>query len=276
MSFFAALLLALIQGVAEFLPVSGSGHLSILQNLLRLPENGKSFLLFDAMLRLGTLFALLIRYRRDISEMLRDALDYLNRRDEPDIRPTLPARVLFLTALATLPLFLGVFFTDKVELLFGKPVFVGAALVCTGVLLFTSERCLPRGKKKQSTMTASDAIFIGIAQLLALLPGLSRSGATIAVARARGVHPDFAVRFSLFMSVPAVIGSFILAMFRALRSGIDWGAFPLYLLALVVSGVVGYVSIGWLRAVVKRKKLTVIACYCVVLGAITGLVSLIV
>ncbi|MDR3209108.1 MAG: undecaprenyl-diphosphate phosphatase [Oscillospiraceae bacterium] len=274
MNFFLALFLGIVQGVAEFLPISSSGHLSIFQNLFGLSAPGSAYLLFDVMLHIGTLVSICVVYSKDIRAMVTDTLAFLNRRDEREARPTPNTRTIFLILIATLPLLIAVPFTSKISLLFRKTGFVGVMLIMTGVILYVSDRFLTDGSKKARTLSVTDALLIGAAQMLALLPGFSRSGATICVARAVGADRSFAVKFSLLLSIPAVLGSAVITFFDAVAAGVDWSALPLYLVGAAVAGVVGIFAINLLRSFAAKDKFRYLAYYCGGLGALTCLLSL--
>jgi undecaprenyl-diphosphatase len=273
-----AILLGIVQGVSEFLPISSSGHLSILQNLFALDSPGGQNLLFDVFLHLGTLVAICLTYRKDLHQMLHDCVQFFRSRNDErmdDARPTPPMRMVILIIVATLPLFLVLPFHKKVELLFTKTGFIGFALIVTGAILFASDRLIKSGTRNERTLRIRDALIIGLAQAAALIPGLSRSGATIAVGLTRGAERDFAVRFSLLLSIPAVLGSAIVTFVSALRSGADWSAIPAYLIGLVFSFAAGYVSIQVLRRVMAKGKLSRFSYYCWAVGALAIILSIV-
>jgi len=276
MTVIMALFLGVVQGVAEFLPISSSGHLSILQNLFRLDYYEDSHLLFDVLLHLGTLVSIVAVYRADIKEMIRDGLEYLRLKsdsnsDEPvSLKP--PGRALLFIIIATIPLLPFVFipFTR----LFFNTFFIGFALIITGCILFVSSKFIREGNKTDKTMTITDAILIGLAQAVALLPGLSRSGTTISVGLARGLTGAFAIRFSMLLSIPAVIGATLLSVYRAISGGANFSLLPIYLAGFVIAAGIGYFAIQFIRRIMSVGKFGNFAFYCWGIGIITIIWSL--
>jgi len=274
-----ALFLGLVQGIAEFLPISSSGHLSILQNLLSMEYSDESHLLFDVLLHLGTLVSICAVYRKEIREMISDGLDYLRMRGDSDsdepvtLKP--PARALLFVLVGTIPMFIAVLFAGSVARLFFSTLFVGFMLLITGGLLFVSDKHITKGNKTEKTMTLVDAIIIGLSQAAAILPGLSRSGTTISVGLARGLSGSYAVRFSLLLSIPAVLGATIVSLYKAIRDGADFSLFPVYIVGFIVAAVVGFFAIQLIRRLMAKGAFGKFAFYCWGLGALTIIVSLI-
>jgi len=276
MSVILALFLGLVQGIAEFLPISSSGHLSILQNLFNMNYYEESHLLFDVLLHLGTLVSICAVYRAEIREMIVDGIEYLRLKsdsnaDEPvSLKP--PGRALLFVIVGTLPLLLVIFI--PVYRLFFNTFFIGFALIVTGGLLFVSSRLIKQGNKTDKTMTMTDALLIGLAQAVAVLPGLSRSGTTISVGLARGLTGSFAVRFSLLLSIPAVIGATIVSIYRAVSGGANFALLPTYLAGFVVAAGVGYFAIQFLRRLMAKGSFGNFAYYCWGVGIVTIIWSL--
>ena len=279
MTILMSIFLGLVQGIAEFLPISSSGHLSIIQNLLNMDYYDESHLLFDVLLHLGTLVSICFVYRVEMKRMLSDAGEYLRMRSdsvsgEPAIlKPS--ARILLFILIGTLPLFIALIFSGDIARLFFNTAFVGFALIVTGGLLFVSDRYIKRGSKTEKTMQLSDAVVIGLAQAVATLPGLSRSGTTISVGLARGLTGAFAVRFSLLLSVPAVLGATIISLYRIIRDGADFSLFGVYFAGFVISAVVGFFAIQFLRRLLSRGGFGKFAYYCWIVGALTLILSLV-
>ena len=270
MSVFMAFILGLIQGVAEFLPISSSGHLSIAQNLLGLQAVGEEHLFFDVLLHLGTLFAIFVFYWQDILSMIREfflGVGDLARGTTPNPVPA-GRRLVLLVIVGTLPLFLILPIKDKVENLYYNTVFIGIALLITGVLLWLSDRCR-RGKKTERNTTVLDALLIGLAQAVATLPGISRSGMTITAGCFRGLNRRFAVRFSFLLSIPAVLGANVLDLADAAKEGIDWSQLPVYAVGIVTAAVSGYLCLKLIRFIADKGKFGAFAYYCWFAGAVT-------
>jgi len=279
MSIFLSLFLGLVQGITEFLPVSSSGHLSIFQNMFRMDYSGDNHLLLEMLLHLGTLVSIIAVYWAEIKTMISDGLEFLRLRsdsnqDEPvTLKP--PARALLLIMVGTAPMLIAAFFLGKVSLLFGNTAFVGFALIVTGGLLFVSDKYINKGNKTEKTMTILDAILIGLAQAVAILPGLSRSGSTVAVGLSRGLNGNFAERFSLLLSIPAVFGGMVVSLYKAIREGTDFSLLPIYLAGFVVAAVVGFFAIQLIRRLMSSGSFGKFAYYCWGVGALTMILSLV-
>jgi len=271
MNVILALFLGLVQGIAEFLPISSSGHLSILQNLFRIEYSDERHLLFDVLLHLGTLVSICAVYRHEIKEMIVDGIEYLrlksdSNQDEPVVLKP-PGRALLFVIIGTLPLL--VFFWIPVSRLFFNTYFIGFALIVTGCILYVASNFIKEGNKTDKTMTLTDAILIGLAQAVAVLPGLSRSGTTISVGLARGLEGTFAVRFSLLLSIPAVLGATLVSIYRAISGGADFSLLPTYLAGFVIAAGVGYFTIHFLRRLMINHKFGNISYYCWGVGLVT-------
>jgi undecaprenyl-diphosphatase len=278
MSVLLSIFLGLVQGIAEFLPISSSGHLSIFQNLFKLSPAEGSHLVFDVLLHLGTMVSICLAYRKDLRQMISETADFLRHRtdDRMDgVRLAPSVRQVLLILIATLPLVLALPFYSKLEALFHNTGFIGFALIITGALLFVSDKLLEYGTKDERTMTVRDALAIGFAQLVALIPGLSRSGTTIVVGLARGARRDFALRFSLLLSLPAVLGSAIITFISALKTGVEWKYLPAYLIGFIFAAVIGYFSIQFIRKLLLNGKFGRFAYYCWGFGALAILLSII-
>ena len=278
MSIWSAILLGLIQGIAEFLPISSSGHLSILQNLFELQtaENGHMF--FDVLLHLATLVSVCIFYRKDIADMIAEVISWFAPKSKSvgtERNRTVPParRLILMLIIATLPLFLILPINDHIEQLYYNTTFIGIILLLTGAMLFVSDR-LEKGRKSEKNMRLSDAIIIGVSQAIATIPGLSRSGTTITTGMALGLDRNFAVKFSFLLSIPAILGANILALIDAISEGIDFSLFPMYLLGMVVAGVSGYFALFLLRSIARKGKFGGFAYYCWAVGIVTIIISL--
>jgi undecaprenyl-diphosphatase len=262
MSWLDAILLGLIQGLTEFIPVSSSGHLSAAELLM--PRFGQVGLLFDVMVHVGTVAAILVYYRK----LLRGELAAAGGRDVRERR-----RAWHLTALvlvATVPTgLIGVGLKPYVEQAKSNPRLVGAMeLVTAGILVAAA--VWRGGLKDRDTMTWGDALLIGVAQGLAVLPGLSRSGSTIGAGLIIGLAGAWAADFAFLLAVPAILGAAGVEVLSALRhNGAGFFAtqdFVKYLAGAAVAALVGYATIGFLIRMVATRKLRYFAIYCVLFG----------
>lgn len=270
MTLLHAVLLGLIQGVAEFLPISSSGHLAIAEHLLGQAGATKIPDFFDVLLHLGTLFAVFVAYWEDIRDMILEFFggvgDLVYGTTPTPVPPA--RRLILLIIVGTLPLFAVLPVMDLVEGLGDNMYFVAGALLVTGCLLFLSDR-VRRGRKTERTATLTDVLLVGAAQAVATGPGISRSGTTITVGCFVGFERKFAVRFSFLLSIPAVLGANILSLKDAIEAGISWEEVPAYLAGVLVAAVVGYACIRLLKMVAERGKFGFFAYYCWVVGAVT-------
>lgn len=276
MSLLNALILGIIQGVAEFLPISSSGHLSIAQNLLGLSVEGAEDLFFDVLLHLGTLAAVFIAYWSDIKEMVLEFFrmvgDVAGGRTPERIPPA--RRLILLIIVGTLPLFLVLPVKDFVEGLSANTFFVGGALLVTGLLLYLCDR-IRKGRKNERTATMADVLIVGLGQAVATCPGISRSGMTISMGCFRGFERRFAVRFAFLLSIPAVLGANILQIKDVAEAGgVDVKLIPAYILGVLTAAVSGYLSIRLVRLVTDKGRFGAFACYCWAAGGITVVLSL--
>ena len=270
MSYLTAVLLGLVQGVAEFLPISSSGHLAIAEQLLNLQGASNVPEFFDVLLHLGTLVAVFIAYWDDIRDMIVEffaGIGDLAHHSTPN--PVPPARrLILLIIVGTLPLFVMVPFRHFFSSLGDNMYFIGGALIFTGILLFVSDR-VQHGRKSEKTATLLDALLVGLGQAVALCPGISRSGMTITTGCFAGFERKFAVRFAFLLSIPAVIGANILSLKDAIDAGIDWASVPAYLVGVAVAAVSGYACIRLLRYIADKGRFGAFAYYCWAVGALT-------
>ncbi len=270
MTLLHAVLLGLIQGVAEFLPISSSGHLAIAEHLLGQAGASEIPDFFDVLLHLGTLVAVFAAYWQDIRDMILEffgGVGDLVRGTTPS--PVPPARRMILLIIAgTLPLFAVLPVKDLVEGLGDNMYFVAGALLVTGCLLFASDR-VRKGRKTERTATLADVLLVGAAQAVATCPGISRSGTTITAGCFVGFERKFAVRFSFLLSIPAILGANILSLKDAIEAEIPWEEVPVYLAGVLVAAVVGYACIRLLKMIAEKGKFGFFAYYCWLAGAVT-------
>ena len=273
----SAILLGIVQGVAEFLPISSSGHLAILQNLFALSA-GEEHMFFDVLLHLGTLISICVCYWGDIVAMVREVFIVLRggrRADGTPVQGNLGAARLFLMiVVGTLPLFLVLPINDSVEQLYYITPFIGVALLLTGCMLFVSDRMAP-GKRTEKNMRFRDALIIGLCQCVATLPGLSRSGTTITAGIATGLDRGFAMKYSFLLSLPAVLGANLLSFIKALgEESIELSMVPAYLVGLLAAMLSGIAAISLMKLIAKKSKFGWFAYYCWGAGLLTIVLSL--
>ncbi len=261
MTWFYAILLGIIQGLTEFLPVSSSGHLVIAQHFI--PGFQQPGVLFDVMLHLGTLLSVTLYFQEEIKGLFMD----LFKKDGGDGRG-----VVILLLVATIPTgIIAIAFKDIFEQLFQSFTAVGFSLILTGVILYTAS-LIREPLRTIREMGWYDALLIGFVQGIAIVPGISRSGITISAGIFKRIKPVEAARFSFLLSIPAILGAVVLEAkgLKVLNSG-DIG---LYLLGTVTAALSGYAAIAWLMDMLKRSGLRPFAYYCLIVGllvVVTGL-----
>lgn len=255
------LLLGLFQGLTEPIPISSSGHLLIAQYFLDVEIEGSNST-FALLVNSASLIAVLIIYRKDIKRLIINGLRYFKVKNEETKRDFM--FVVYLVV-ATIPAGLvGVLFQDQIDENLSTIVTVGVTLIVTGVGLWLIRNM--RGQRKDGNMTTKDAIIIGCAQAVALIPGISRSGATIVAAMARGINQETALRFSFLLFIPVSLGGAVLSFTDILNdSNLAQMAIP-YTVAFLGSLVASYFSLKWFMNIMAKGQLKYFAIYCFIVG----------
>ena len=272
MNVLQAIILGIIQGLAEFLPISSSGHLAIIQNLFHIETD--TGLLFDVLLHIGTLTAIIVVFWKDIVKLIIEFFgiiaDFIRRFRDPDLIVLSSAyrRFVLLIIVSTIPTaVLGFIGRDFVAYASSTLLIPGIGLIITSILLFICDR-IGDGRKGIKKITYLNAFEIGIAQGVATLPGISRSGATIAACLMLGIKKETAVKYSFIMSIPAVLGAAVLELKDAAGTSVEAGTVVAYIIGMVVSAVVGYFAIRVMINVVRRKRYLYFSIYCLVIGLV--------
>jgi undecaprenyl-diphosphatase len=261
-----AIVLGLVQGATEFIPVSSSGHLVIVPWLLGWE---KPSLLFDTVLHWGTLLAIALVFWRDFLNIVVASLRSIGQRSLADPN----ARLGWYIVAGSIPAALtGLLLKDQIEGLFASPAAAGGFLLVTAALLIGSEQ-LARQRHRRKTadmLTWTDAIVIGLAQAIALAPGISRSGSTIAAGLARGVRREDAARFSFLLGTPAFLGAGLLELGDALAtdSAVVAAQLPMLLVGFLFSALSGFVAIRFLLAYLRTRTLSIFAIYCILMAMV--------
>ena len=279
MPIYQAVVLAIIQGLAEFIPVSSSGHLIIVRRLLGWNELSAAHeLTFDVALHFGTLLSVLFYFRRTWFQIIRAALggkivrfseasgsdENLNLEERKDER-----MLLWFLALATIPgAIAGKLLEHSAEDYFREHiVLIAAALIVVAVLMWLAEK-VGKGEKPLTRTSFADALIIGIAQAFALMPGVSRSGSTITAGLFRNMTREAAVRFSFLLSTPIIAGAALLKAHELHKEGLPAGMHRPFLVGIVVSAIVGYATIAWLIRYLQSNSLRVFIVYRIVFGVV--------
>ncbi|WP_297722482.1 undecaprenyl-diphosphate phosphatase [Intestinimonas sp.] len=281
MNYLFSIAMGFLQGVAEFLPISSSGHLTLFQYFFSPEQNPEELdMLFTILLHFGTLLSVCVYYWRDVIDMIREFFlglgDLISGRGRILGQPPEARRLVLMIVVATLPLFAVLLVKDVVDAAFSNVTFVSAALIATGFLLFFSDR-MARGRKTARNATMMDALLVGCAQAVGTLPGISRAGSTISAGMLCGFNRTFAVRFSFLMSLPAVLGANILEIVDAVQAGgVDVSKLPMYLVGMAVAGVVGYFAIRLVNLLANKGKFGAFAYYCWAVGLVSLVASFLV
>ena len=284
MELLKAIILGFIQGVAEFLPISSSGHLAIFKNVLGF--NTDTGLLFDVLLHLGTLAAVFVVFHKDIFELIREGFSiigqffksvfgYLFKKEKWQPVVTTPyRRFVMMVIVSTIPTgIMGILFEDAIGAASATLIVPGILLLVNGVQLLISDR-LPDGKLTEADASYGKAAIVGVAQGVATFPGISRSGTTITACLACGFSREFAVKYSFIMSIPAILGALVLELLDFAPEMLSGSDIVNYLAGTLVSAVVGYVCIKTMLVVVRGQKFKYFAYYCFAMGAFAVLFSI--
>ena len=267
MTYFEATILGLVQGLAEFLPISSSGHLALLQNWFGIDET--KVLLFTVLLHVGTLISVFIMYWKDIWELIIEL--GLTIKDlctgkglKMEERPVRKLGVMIIVA--TIPTaIIGLLFNDFFDSLYTSVIPIGIGLIITGFLLVLAER---KGESSRGIkeMNLRNAIFVGTVQGIAICPGISRSGSTLFGSLICNLDRKFAVKFEFLISIPSILGSAILEAPAAIEAGISLSQLGPVLWGMLVAAVSGVVAIKSMIKIVSDKKLSIFSYYVWILG----------
>lgn len=271
-SYLQAIIMGLVQGLAEFLPVSSSGHL-VLSKFILGAELGTSAL-FEILLHVGTLLAVFVFYWKDVLNLIKeglllikDSFLFVFKRKKFDLY--LERKMVVFIIVASIPtailgLLMEVFLED---LFLSSVVAVGFALLVTGTMLMLIRK-MPKSDKTLEEMKGRDAFTIGLIQGIATIPGISRSGSTVTAGLFCGLDKEFAFRFSFLMSIPAILGAAVLKLMDVSIADLTANAGP-YAVGMIVAAVVGYASIRWLKNLIQKDQFHYFGYYCLAVGLIS-------
>ena len=268
-----SIIMGIVQGLSEFLPISSSAHLVLTSNLykvlkgLELTQESSQEIFLDIMLHLGTLIAVLIYFRKDIIEILKAFLSAVKSKDFSDNNAKMALYILIgtiITVVIAFPLH------DVAENLVYSPAIVGLLLIFTGILLFSAEAFSKRIQDKSDKIDLKTSIFIAIAQGLAALPGFSRSGLTIATGLLNKKDRLTAARYSFLLSIPIILGASMVYPLIKIDlhefTGYNWNAI---IIGTIVSAIVGYICIKYFLKFVGKYSLAFFGYYCIIIGALS-------
>lgn len=285
MTIVQAILLGIVQGLTEFLPVSSSGHLALMKNILHV--NTDTGILFDILLHVATLVAICVVMHKDVLKIIfefigiaRDAVlnsitffKNLGNKGEKDEYIQLASssyrKFTILLIISTIPTaILGYLLKDIIETVEGELLVPGICLIITGVITLISDY-LSEGSKRPKDAKYGDAFSVGVAQGIATLPGLSRSGTTITACLLCGFERRFAVKYSFIMSIPAILGALVLKLSDISSETITGGDVGCYIVGMIVAAIVGFFALKLTIAFVQRKSFKYFAFYCLGIGAVS-------
>lgn len=284
MELLKAIFLGFIQGVAEFLPISSSGHLAIFKNVLGFDTD--TGLLFDVLLHLGTLAAVFVVFWKDIWALIKEGFAIIGqffkslfgclckKQKWQPVVTTPYRRFVMMVIVSTIPTgIMGILLEGAINAASATLIVPGILLLINGVQLLISDR-LPDGALTEADASYGKAVIVGVAQGLATFPGISRSGTTITACLACGFKREFAVKYSFIMSIPVILGALVLELLDLSPEMLSGSDIVNYLAGTLVSAVVGYVCIKTMLVIVRGKKFKYFAYYCFAMGAFAVLFSI--
>ncbi|MCI9484768.1 MAG: undecaprenyl-diphosphate phosphatase [Clostridiaceae bacterium] len=267
-----AVLLGIVQGLTEFLPVSSSGHLVLVQTFFGGSNPEADYMLFDVLLHFGTLVSVFIAFWGDIRELIIEFFGWVGSGFK--LEGHAYRRFIVMVLITIVPMFPVLLIKDQLDALFSNTMFVGCALLVTAFVLLLSERA-PRLHKDAANASWLDALLVGCAQAVAVVPGISRSGSTICAGLFRGFSRDFAVRFAFIMSLPVVFGANLLEVGDALAQAESTGIpLHLYAIGIFASMVSGLLAIRLIRLVTNKGHFRPFVIYCGLVGVLSIVATL--
>ncbi len=275
MTYWIATLLGTVCALTEFFPVSRTGHLAMMQNFLKI-GNMEEHLLFSFLIQFAILAAIVVTYRADLNELFRQVRRGRGKDSAVKAQKQKATRKRLISFLTLgFVLYIPAFFLGTAaQSLTEKPMLVALMFALTGAALYISDR-MGHGNKNVRSATLPDALSVGFAQLVSVLPGVSRSGATISAGLLCGFDRQFAVRFSMLLWIPAGLVVCLITLGRAIAEGIVWSYVPMYLVGMAVSFVIGVLAIYAVRLIAQRGRFGNFAFYCWGAGLLTMLLALI-
>ena len=268
MNFLKGVLYGMLQGITEFLPVSSSGHLSLMANFFGLDNLEDNNLTFMVFLHLGTLVAVVLVYYRDVYNIIKGFFTLMGKLFTGKIKQGInqDERLFLLIFTATLPLTFAVFLTDKVEFISSISWVIGILLILNGIVLYIADK-INKNTVSLESAGIKHSLLVGFVQLLAILPGISLSSSTITGGKLAGYNRSDAVKFSFLLSIPAILGANVFELFKLKDNPLPEGSLPAVIGGVAAAVVAGLIAIKLLEYIAKNKKLSVFSLYCGVVGA---------
>ncbi|MBI9046768.1 MAG: undecaprenyl-diphosphatase UppP [Anaerolineaceae bacterium] len=270
MTIFQSLILGIVQGITEFLPISSSAHLVLIPYFFKWDIAEEFIFPFDVLVQMGTLIAVIIYFRQDLISIIRCFF-----RDIKNKQPfhSNESRLGLLIIIATIPAgAIGYFLDDVVEQAFQNPMLTAFFLLVTAGLMLLSEK-FSKKEKDLSDMSTIDALWIGFFQLMAIFPGISRSGATISGGLFKNFKRETAARFSFLISIPIMLAAGLKSMLDLNQISQINEFLPIMAIGFITSAIVGYVSIAWLLKFLNKNRINIFSYYCILLALATFLIN---
>lgn len=268
MTIIQSLLLGLIQGLTEFLPISSSAHLVLAQTVFGLSPDGEADLLFNILVHIGTLAAVCVAFRKLLLRLFADGIRMLQQIFTGKFhwkKASSGKRMIVFLIVSLLPLLVVYPLRELLEPIMSSVLCVGIALIFNAGILLISDFA-PEGKKTPADMRFSDAIFVGAIQAAAVIPGISRSGSTITAGISCRLKRSFAAKYSFILSIPTILAAAVLEIVDAVQVGIHVSAIPVYLVGMLAAAVSGFFAIKLLQYLLKSKKFVIFAAYSLIVG----------
>lgn len=280
MSYIESLFFGFIQGFAEFLPISSSGHLVIAQSLLNMKDPAAADLFFDMLLHLGTLVAVFFVFYKTIFELVIEffkmaANIFTGKFRISQVSP--PQKMILCILVSIIPLFAVLPFMDTIQRLYSSLLVVGIALIVNSIILFLSDKVLS-GKKTAGTMNFKNALAVGITQCVAIIPGISRSGSTITAGIFCGLSREYAATYSFILSIPTILGGTLLSFIDVVQSdaGINSSLLPVYATGFFTAMISGFFAIKLLQFLLKSRKFIIFSVYSLIVGIVVIILNFII
>lgn len=272
MNIIESIILGIVQGLGEFLPISSSGHLVLASDLLGIEVNEGS-LVFNVLLHFGTLVAVFVAYFKDIMGLIVEFFAWI--KDGFKIKGIADRKFILMLIISTIPLVFVLPVKSSIEEMFSSTLVVGIALIYTSCLLFLSDKII-KGKKEINEVTGKNAILVGVMQAIAVIPGVSRAGSTITGGLFSGFSRELAVKYSFIMSIPVILAANLLSGYEIVTQGTDLGMSLWVCLAGVLSAMLsGLGAIKLVKYITKNDKFSMFGVYTLIVGVITIVINVI-
>jgi len=273
MSFILAVIVGIIGGAAAVLPLSGSAYASIIAGLFGFSGSGEDYLLMCVFTEVGTLAPIIITYRKYFHEMQKAISLSLRGEGRQEILAR-PRRTMGLIAAGTIPLLLGAVFRKQIAILYHNYLFIGIALIGTGLIILASEKFMEEGEMKEGQFSPLSALFVGFGQAVAMLPGFSRTAVAVAMTKARGGEDGFAFRFAMLLAVPAIVCSLIGDLIGTIGADVNRKLIPMYLVSMAFSAITSFAALNIGRRMYKRGLYIYFSYLSIPVGAVSILAGL--